>query len=200
MKHIYRNIMVLLASSLVLMILAACGNGADTAASESEANGVVAQQRSGDAPSEVAASEAEEDGVVVIEMFTRGRDQYNDPIGVHVESGTAIRFVNRSGAHTTTAYHPANRNKQQRIPDGAEPWDSGVLSGRNAEFEITLTVEGVYDYLCTLHEDRGHVGRIVVGDPNAFPALPADKLPGRAPDFLPPVEEITARGVIPFEG
>lgn len=200
MKNTYRHILVLLGTLIVLVFVAACGNESDTADSASEPAATTARESSEQATGETDAETETDDGVVVIEMFTRGGAQYNDPIGVHVEPGTTIRFVNRTGTHTATAYHPSNRNKSQRIPDDAEPWDSGVLSGRNAEFEITLTVEGVYDYLCTLHEAQGHVGRIVVGDPSVSPALSTDNLPGRAPEFLPEVEDIIARGVIPFEG
>ncbi len=193
--------MVLSGTILLILFVAACGDVSESAAPDPGSTESSVHESSEQAFAETdTEGEAEDDGVVVIEMFTRGGAQYNDPIGVHVEPGTTIRFVNRTGTHTATAYHPNNRNKSQRIPDNAEPWDSGVLSGRNTEFEITLTVEGVYDYLCTLHEAQGHVGRIVVGDPNVFPALPTGNLPGRAPDFLPPVGEIVSRGVVPFEG
>ena len=60
-------------------------------------------------------------------------------------------------------------NHELRIPEGAEPWDSGVLQTQAPEkgstFEHTFTQEGVYDYFCRPHEAAGMVGRIVVGRP-----------------------------------
>ena len=187
---------------LAALFLAACGNGeqADAGAAGADA----AQADSGNAPggdSDAGADEvaADEDGVVIVEMYTRGGRDYNDPLGIHVEPGTTIRFVQQSGTHTVTAYHPNFGGRELRIPEGAEPFDSGVMTGRGAEYEITLTEEGVYDYVCTLHEARGHVGRIVVGDPAAAPAKPADGLPRMAAEHLLPVEEIVEREKIAFE-
>ena len=187
---------------LAVFLLAACGNddGASAPRQESEVQAAEAQSSGGaQQPEETAeAAKPEEEGIVEIGMYTSGGAHYNDPLGIHVEPGTTVRFINRSGAHTVTAYHPEYR-RELRIPENAEPFDSGVLSGRNATFEVTLEVEGVYDYVCTLHEAQGHVGRIVVGDPNAAPAKPADGLPGRAPDYLISVEEIMAQHHIAYE-
>lgn len=60
------------------------------------------------------------------------------------------------------------------------PWDSGFLVNDRDRFEITLTVEGVYDYFCLPHEAGGMVGRIVVGRPGGPGALPFDDFAGRA--------------------
>lgn len=187
---------------LAALVLAACGNGeqADTGAGPTEAARADSAEASGsDSDGSGDEEVVADDGVVIVEMFTRGGRDYNDPLGIHVEPGTTIRFVQQSGTHTVTAYHPDNGGLQLRIPEGAEPFDSGVMTGRGAEYEITLTEEGVYDYVCTLHEARGHVGRIVVGDPGASPAKPADGLPGMAAEHLLPVEEIVDRGMIAFE-
>lgn len=83
---------------------------------------------------------------------------YNfNPVGMHVEPGTTVTFINRSGTHSSTAY-------EDRIPEAAEPWDSGTLTG-DEEFEHTFEVEGTYDYYCIPHRSFGMVGRIVVGSP-----------------------------------
>ena len=110
-----------------------------------------------------------------------------EPRIVHVEPGGTVAWSVDGHRHDSTAYHPDN-DRPQRIPDDAEPWASGIMSG-NSTFERTFDVEGVYDYtdtraLCTSHETLGAVGRVVVGWPDleSEPAIrhDADGLPGRA--------------------
>jgi hypothetical protein len=54
-------------------------------------------------------------------------------------------------------------------------------------FEVTLAVEGVYDYFCLPHEAGGMVGRIVVGRPAGPGARPVDYFVGQpgTQDWLP---------------
>ena len=146
------------------------------------------------------AALAQDGEVVEVEMITEGSNFYNDPVGLIVEPGTTIRFVNVSGQHSATAYSEAN-GKMQRIPPAAESWNSGVLVEQGATFEVTLTEEGVYDYYCLPHEALGMVGRIVVGDPSAYPAQPTDGMIPAAADALPSVESIQAQddGVLTYE-
>ena len=176
---------------VLVTLIVGCGASESTSAAPQTAEQPVAQ-----APSEPTEPELEVDnGVIIIGMHATAGKNYNDPIGLHVEPGTTIRFVNRSGMHSSTAYHRDN-GRENRIPDGAEGWDSGLLTRRNESFEVTLTVEGVYDYFCIPHEAMGHVGRIIVGDPDAFPALPADGLPQAVRNALPSVDEIMANHVV----
>lgn len=92
-----------------------------------------------------------------------------DPLGVLIDPGSTVRWVLAESAHSTTAYHPENGNHSLRIPEAAEPWDSGILHTPGQSFEITLSVPGVYDYFCLPHEAGGMVGRIVVGEPESGP-------------------------------
>lgn len=142
-------------------------------------------------------------GVVEISMNQVDANTFFDPVGVWVEPGTTIRFVLTEGVHDSRAYHPANSVGFSRIPEGAEPWDSGLLGGlldTVGFFEVTLTVEGVYDYFCLPHHALGMVGRIVVGDPNASPARPVDEIPFEAARLaLPSVEEILENFVVAWE-
>lgn len=103
----------------------------------------------------------------VIEMRSDalGSRVWFDPIGLHVEPGTTVRWLVRENVHTTTAYHPQNDHHPLRIPERAVPWNSGYLVNPRDHFEVTLTVPGVYDYYCTPHEAAGMVGRIVVARP-----------------------------------
>jgi plastocyanin len=137
-------------------------------------------------------------GPVEIGMVSgaRGAHVAFDPVGVLVEPGTTIRFVLRSEVHTATAYHPAN-DRPLRIPEGAEPWDSGYLTEPGAGFEVTLQAEGVYDFLCRPHEAAGMVGRIVVGRPaGPATAAPGEELPAAARQALPAIERIMAEGMV----
>lgn len=108
-----------------------------------------------------------------------GSKVWFDPIGVLVEPGATIRWVVKENVHTTTAYHPKNDHHSLRIPQGAEPWNSGYLVNPGDHFEITLSVPGVYDYYCMPHEAAGMVGRIIVGKPLGPGAEPFDYWVGR---------------------
>ncbi|HEU4464358.1 MAG TPA: plastocyanin/azurin family copper-binding protein [Gemmatimonadota bacterium] len=105
-----------------------------------------------------------------------------DPAGLSIPPGTTVRWVLESNVHSTTAYHPANGSWAPRIPAGAEPWDSGILTRPGQIYELRLDVPGVYDYHCTPHEMAGMVGRIVVipagasGDDLREPGPPAGAL------------------------
>jgi hypothetical protein len=89
-----------------------------------------------------------------------------------------VRWVNQANVHTSTAYHPDNVGHALRIPEAAEPWDSGYLVEPGDRFEVTLTVPGVYDYFCAPHEMAGMVGRIIVGQPVGPGTLPFDYFKG----------------------
>lgn len=133
-------------------------------------------------------------------MVTEGSDYYFEPIGLHVEPGTTVTWVNESGAHSSTAYSEDN-GKTQMIPDEAESWDSGILSESGATFEHTFEVEGTYNYYCTPHETLGMVGRIVVGEPGG-PGEGSE--PPNTPQTgeLPPSDVIVDQGSVsyPYEG
>ncbi|MFQ3295557.1 MAG: plastocyanin [Natrialbaceae archaeon] len=110
-----------------------------------------------------------------VRMVTeKGRFFYFNPVGLFVAPGTTVRFVNASGGHSSTAY-------PDRIPDGAEPWDSTVLTAEGAVYEHTFEVEGTYDYYCIPHISSGMVARIVVGEPGgpAEGSMPPD---GKVPE------------------
>jgi|SRR5690625_612945 len=133
--------------------------------------------------------------MVEIEMSgsTSGSHVWFTPKGLLVPNGTTVRWNNtdKGNSHTITAYHPDN-NKPNRIPAGAESWDSGYIMPGDA-FEHHFTVDGVYDYFCIPHEQAGMVGRIIVGDQVASgnPYASSDKeLPEAAIDMLPPIDAI----------
>ena len=121
-----------------------------------------------------------------------------DPVVVHVEPGATVRWAVEGQFHTVTAYHPDTYG-DQRIPDGVEPFASGILR-RGGSFEWTFEEAGVYDYvdtrtLCAPHEALGAVGRVVVGwpDPDDEPACvhDVDELRGRASGIMREANEET---------
>lgn len=127
-------------------------------------------------PSEAAAGQ----GPVFDVLMVSTREHYFDPVGLWVPAGATVRWVLHSGVHGATAYHPRYYDKPLRIPEQAQPWDSGMMAQPGQSFSVTFTVEGVYDYYCLPHESMGMVGRLVVGEPRPGPAtrpLPADFLP-----------------------
>lgn len=136
-----------------------------------------------------------------------------DPVGLHIEPGDTVRWIQVRGYHSVTAYHPANDNHELRIPDAAQPWNSGVLLGQypaqGSTFTHTFTVPGVYDYFCEPHEAAGMVGRIVVGAPGDGPGTrpfgyaPAKHwraVPEAARKVFPAVALIMQRGAVPASG
>lgn len=78
-----------------------------------------------------------------------------DPVFLRIAPGDSVTFVPSDPSHNSAS-------KRGMIPEGAAPWNSGI----DEEFTVTLTVEGVYGYICSPHYDMGMVGVIVVGDPS----------------------------------
>lgn len=120
------------------------------------------------------------------------RDFYFDPPGLLIRPGDEIEWVWREitvDGHSTTAYHPAY-GKERRIPQTAEPWDSGIITEMELTFTRTFSMPGVYDYYCLPHEYSGMVGRIVVLGAEKPIAESANHLPARAQTALPSIEAI----------
>ena len=143
-------------------------------------------------------------------MSEDGAKAYFDPVGVHIQPGDTVRWVQMHDYHSVTAYHPANSNHELRIPDGAKPWNSDILLGqypaKGATFEHRFTVEGVYDFFCQPHEAAGMVGRIVVGRPGAGPGTRPfgyasekkwNPVPHAAQKQFTSIAEIMRNGLVP---
>ena len=65
-----------------------------------------------------------------------------DPIGIRIQPGDTVRWIQDSpgNPHTTTAYHPRNARHSLRIPPDARPWDSGFLVNPGDRFGGALLV------------------------------------------------------------
>lgn len=148
----------------------------------------------------------------VAEILTRsdrdGGRVWFDPVGLWIEPGTTVRWVNEANVHTATAYHPANDTHALRIPENAEPWDSGYLVNPGDNFEIVLTEPGVYDYYCAPHEAAGMVGRLIVGAPTGPGGRPFDwftddpsrshwkRVPEAARTTFPAIDKLMTKRVV----
>lgn len=127
-----------------------------------------------------------------VAMLTDEDGHHFDPHVVWIETSGTVTWTNKSGSHTTTAYHP-EFDQPLRIPSAAEPWDSGMFSEEGATFEQRFEVDGVYDYFCIPHDYRAMVGTVIVGDPDPHdqPGLtePQEKLPKEARELLETLNE-----------
>lgn len=139
-----------------------------------------------------AASAMDSTGTKTVKMITDGDDFYFDPIGLYVEPGETVTWVNVSDDHSATAYgHGATVT---RIPDDATAFDSTVLSQEGATYDHTFEVQGTYDYFCIPHKQLGMVGRIVVGEPGG-PATGSTPPDGAVPTS----EAIVQQGAISYD-
>ncbi len=112
---------------------------------------------------------------ILVEVKGTDTDARFEPAAVKIKPGDVLRFAVREGLHTITAYHPDNR-RPLRIPETAEPFDSGLLSEGDT-WMLQITVPGVYDYFCLPHEKMGHAGRIISGSIDTMPNYPAKGMP-----------------------
>ncbi|MBP1986481.1 plastocyanin/azurin family copper-binding protein [Halolamina salifodinae] len=112
-------------------------------------------------------------------------DYYFDPIGLHVEPGDTIRWTVDNGSHNVVSY-------DDRIPEGAEPFESEIIS--EGTIEMTFSTEGTYDYYCMPHQSLGMVGRFVVGEAGG----PAE---GSMPEHgdVPESSTIVEQGSVSYE-
>ncbi|MFT6308631.1 MAG: pseudoazurin [Halioglobus sp.] len=76
-----------------------------------------------------------------------------EPAILNVKQGDTVTFLPVDSGHNSAS-------KRGMLPDGAEPWNSPL----DEEFSVTLTVLGVYGYVCFPHYEMGMVGLIVVGE------------------------------------
>ncbi|WP_137286804.1 plastocyanin/azurin family copper-binding protein [Halorussus salinisoli] len=130
-----------------------------------------------------------------IAMITDGSEYYFDPIGLFVQPGTTVEWVNESGAHSSTAYAEGTGGASvTRIPEDADPWNSEIISEEGGTFSYTFEVEGTYDYFCIPHKTLGMVGRVVCGEPGgpAEGSMPPD-------GDVPESQAIVDQGAISYE-
>ncbi len=131
-----------------------------------------------------------------VALRTQGGAFRFDPGGLWLEPDSSLTWLNMGDFHTTTAFHPANSELvggplPLRIPEGAEPWHSGMLGlDAGTQYERRFVMEGVYDYLCQPHYGFGMVGRLVVGRRGPEQTYASSELPAPAREHMPSMEMI----------
>ena len=88
---------------------------------------------------------------------------------LYIQPGDSVQWQNMT-SHDTVSI-------EGLIPEGAQPWRGAI----SENFGVTLTVEGVYAYVCEPHIGFGMMGVIVVGKPvniDAAMAFAQEKLEG----------------------
>ncbi len=80
----------------------------------------------------------------------KGLTAFDKPI-IYIAAGDTVHFGKMAGGHNTQSVF---------VPEGAESW-AGEM---NKNVSVTLTVPGIYGYLCLPHGGLGMNGVVVVGD------------------------------------
>lgn len=109
-----------------------------------------------------------------VRMVTSSEGEtYFEPSVLVIEPGDTVRWTVATGRHSSTAY-------PEGLPEGAEPWDTGVLGEGASPVEVTFPEDaptGSYPYHCQVHEDAGMLGLIVVGEPSELDPDFREQLP-----------------------
>jgi len=85
------------------------------------------------------------------------------PGSLVVRVGQSVTWQNVGAMVHTSTCDPgtAQRPEHAVLPDGAKPWDSGLI--RTGEsWSLTFDVPGDYTYFCTPHEAGGMIGSLTV--------------------------------------
>ena len=110
-----------------------------------------------------------------------------DPDVAWVEVGGTVTWESEARDQHDTA------SIEGRVPEEGEGWTSGFLE-RGETFSHTFEEEGVYDYVCTLHESW-MVASVLVGepDPEGQPGLagPGEETGDANPDAIEALNERT---------
>ncbi|MFN4218576.1 MAG: PKD domain-containing protein [Candidatus Bipolaricaulia bacterium] len=110
----------------------------------------------------VTAPQQSSQGQVHIVKMVTTKDGKNffDPAELTIKVGDTVRWVNEceegvACTHSAQAY-------PDKIPAGAEAFDSTLLTAQGQTYEYTFTVPGEYEYFCFPHEALGMKGKIIV--------------------------------------
>ena len=80
----------------------------------------------------------------------KGLTAFDKPI-IYIAPGDTVHFKKMAGGHNSESVF---------APEGGETWKGDM----NKNLSVTLTVPGIYGYLCLPHAGLGMNGIIVVGD------------------------------------
>ncbi len=117
--------------------------------------------RQGTESSQQTAEATGSGNIIVVELNDKLRFV---PTEITIKVGDTVEWRNiGSIPHTVTADpRRAPSSKNVELPDGAEPFDSGWVMGRQW-FRYTFSKPGVYRYVCLPHEQARMLGTVIVG-------------------------------------
>lgn len=86
-----------------------------------------------------------------------------DPETITIKVGDSVTWTTVGTVPHTSTGDPSKAANAANVslPDGAEPWDSGMMN-QGEEFTYTFQVPGEYKYICIPHELAGMLGTVVV--------------------------------------
>lgn len=85
------------------------------------------------------------------------------PARLTIQAGQSVTWRNGGAMIHTSTCDPAiaQRAEHAVLPDGAEPWDSGLIRAGES-WSRRFDVAGEYTYFCTPHEAAGMIGSLIV--------------------------------------
>lgn len=100
------------------------------------------------------------DETPVIEMNDQMRFE---PASLVIRVGQTVTWRNVGAMVHTSTCDPerAQRPEHAALPDGAEPWDSGLIRAGES-WSRSFDLPGDYTYFCTPHEAGGMIGSLTV--------------------------------------
>lgn len=107
-----------------------------------------------------------------VKMLNKGAEgaMVFEPSFVKAAPGDVIHFIATDKGHDVASV-------KGMLPEGVEEFKAGM----NEDYDLTVTVEGVYGVKCTPHLPMGMVAVIAVGDPSSnLEAAKAVKNPKKA--------------------
>ncbi len=142
------------AAGAALVILVAC-------APQPDGSGGSGGSDTGSAPPQIRVPPVESsEGMLVIRMSD---DMTFGPEHALINVGDTVVWIQEGAMPHTTSDGPGKAAVPEHalLPEGAAPWDSGLLDF-GQRFSVVFDTPGEYTYLCTIHEAAGMVGRITV--------------------------------------
>ncbi len=109
----------------------------------------------------VTAPQQSSQNLYIVKMVsTKDGRHFFDPAELTIKVGDTVRWVNEceegvACTHSAQAY-------PDKIPAGAEAFDSGLLTEQGQQYEYTFTVPGEYEYFSLPYEALGMKGKIIV--------------------------------------
>ena len=145
-RKAFRGFSVLALACATLLLVTACGQTASA----------------GPAPAAGQARPGSPDTTVAFVVTLTDANRFQ-PMSLTIPKGSTVTWKNSGQVPHTVTDDPAKAAKQgdALLPDGASPFDSGMLGGGQS-YTHTFEVTGTYEYFCLPHEMLGMVGTITV--------------------------------------